>query len=182
MVILGIDPGIATTGYGIIRVDSNKKNTKTNLANGFDLIDYGCLVTDKEMKEPDRLKKLHGDMSALLEKHKPDIVAIEMLFFFRNAKTIIAVGQAKGVITLATSQSEIPVKEYAPLQIKSVLVGYGRAKKKEVEKKVKEILEEKTLKLKTGKKGKDNHFLDDAVDALAVAICHSIKIQESDDE
>ena len=181
MIILGIDPGLATTGYGVIKVNPKKKylTSNTSFENGFELlIDYRCLVTDKALEEPKRLNSLYKDTQALLKLFKPDVITIERLFFFKNAKTIISVGQARGVVILAASQFSIPVLEYAPLQVKSVLTGYGRSKKKEVEKKVKEILNTPILKIKKEKKSKDGHHIDDAVDALAVAICHTFKMRE----
>ncbi len=174
MIVLGIDPGLATTGFGVIKVDYNRKN----LDSDFELIDFGCMVTDKNHIEGDRLKSLHKDTGALLKKYSPDVLTIERLFFFKNAKTIISVGQARGVVILSAAEAGIPVLEYAPLQVKAQIVGYGRAKKKEVEVKVKEILNKRVLKLRKEDKVKDGHHLDDAVDALAVAICHTFMVSQ----
>lgn len=183
MIILGIDPGLATTGYSILKFEENTKKTeswenivKSNKNTQFELIDYGCLVTDKNVVEGLRLKKLYQDMLRIIDKYSPDILTIERLFFFRNAKTIISVGQARGVIIMAAAESKISVLEYAPLEIKANVVGYGRAKKKEVQKSVKEFLKCGKLKLRANEKIKDGHHLDDAVDAIAVALCHTYKI------
>lgn len=182
MIILGIDPGLATTGYGVIEINPDNRRLGQGKSGSCKnslglLIDYGCLVTDKRCEEPNRLNLLYRETRKLLREFRPDVVTIERLFFFKNAKTIISVGQARGIVILAASQFKIPILEYAPLQVKSVLTGYGRAKKKEVMKKVKEILSTPQLKLKKENKTKDGHHLDDAVDALAVAICHTMKIK-----
>jgi len=188
MIILGIDPGIATTGYGVLKIDknqlkgiiNNKTEKEVSLQKDFykasTLIDYGCLVTDKTLESGKRLQKLYFDIQELLSRVKPSVTTIERLFFFKNAKTIISVSQAKGVVILASSQADIPILEYTPLQVKSMVTGYGRAKKNDVRKEVKIFLNEKKLELKKGQKTKDGYHLDDAVDALAVAICHTLKM------
>lgn len=151
MIILGIDPGYAIIGYGII--DSSKNNA---------LIDYGVITTPKEDSMAIRLKSIEEGLVFLINKYKPDVVAIEELFYFKNQKTVIPVAQARGVILLTCQKLVGNIYEYTPLQIKQALTGIGRAEKNQVQFMVKSIL---GLKL-TPKP-------DDAADALAVALCHS---------
>lgn len=151
MVVLGIDPGTATVGYGLIK-DSKKR---------LNLLDYGCITTSKELPPSERLQIIHNQTTSLIRKHKPSVLVIEQLFFNANTKTATAVGRAAGVIMLAAARAKIPVFEYAPLQIKMSIDGYGRANKKKVQKRVSQALNLKALPKP-----------DDAADALAVAICH----------
>jgi len=155
MKIIGIDPGTAIIGYGVI--NSGKK---------LEVIDYGCIKTSVDLSTAERLNVLHKELSLLLKKHKPEIVAVEDIFFFKNLKTAIKVSQARGVILLTVAQNKIPVAEYTPLQIKQAVACYGRAEKIQVQKMVKTLLNLKEIPKP-----------DDAADALAVAICcaHSIK-------
>ena len=155
MVILGIDPGTATTGYGLI-----KKNKKLSA------VIYGCIKTSADLSTGERLNKLHKELNSLIKKYKPDIVAVEDIFFFKNLKTAIKVSQARGVILLTIAKLKIPIFECTPLQVKQAVACYGRAEKIQVQKMVKTL-----LNLKETPKP------DDAADALAVAICcaHSIK-------
>jgi crossover junction endodeoxyribonuclease RuvC len=155
MIIFGIDPGTATTGFGIIK--KNKELT---------LIDYGCIKTTTNFTTAERLKKLHDQLNSLIKKHKPDMVAVEDIFFFKNVKTAIKVSQARGVILLTAAKSKIPVYEYTPLQIKQATTSYGRAEKIQVQEMVKVLLNLKEIPKP-----------DDAADALATAICcaHSTK-------
>ena len=155
MIILGIDPGTATTGFGLI--EKNKSNLK--------LLKYGCVKTSANLSTAERLDKLHKELSLLIKKSKPDIVAVEDIFFFKNLKTAIKVSQARGVILLTIAKSKIPIAEYTPLQIKQAVACYGRAEKIQVQKMVKILLGLKEIPKP-----------DDAADALAVAICcaHSI--------
>ncbi len=149
--ILGIDPGTATTGWGII--SEEKKEPKLEV--------YGCIETSKHKTTVERLKEIASDLEEIIEKYKPDEVAVEDLFFFKNLKTAIKVAQARGVLLLIPGRKNIPVFEYTPLQVKQALTGYGRAEKSQIQWMVKEI-----LKLSEIPKP------DDAADALAVAICH----------
>lgn len=149
--ILGLDPGTATTGWGV--VVEEKKEPKIEA--------FGCIETCKTKCTVDRLKEIATDLEKIIEKYRPDEIAIEDLFFFKNLKTAIKVAQARGVLLLTSGQKNIPVAEYTPLQVKQALTGYGRADKHQVQCMVKEI-----LKLKSIPKP------DDAADALAVAICH----------
>ena len=151
MIILGIDPGTARAGFGIIKTSKNKPV----------MVAYGCMTTPKEMAPEKRLKRIHNQTVVLIRKYKPKAFAVERLFFNRNAKTVTQVNRATGVIILAAAKANIPVFEYMPVQIKSMIDGYGRAKKKAIQQRVVEI-----LKLKKTPKP------DDAADALAIAICH----------
>ena len=151
MVILGVDPGTARLGWGIVN------NTKGQQTVG----DFGCLETTKTESDAFRLKKIYDDFSQLIKLHQPSAVAIEDLFFFKNQKTIVKVGQARGVILLAVQQQQIPVFSYSPLQVKMAVTGYGRADKNQVQQMTKAI-----LKLDSIPKP------DDTADALAVALTH----------
>ncbi len=154
MIILGIDPGTATTGYGVI--ESNKGKLKA--------VDYGCILTDKKLKMPERLDFLGEELKKIIKKYEPQAMAVEELFFFKNAKTIITVGQARGVILFVGKnigkRTGLDIFEYTPLQVKQAVVGYGRADKKQVQNMVKAILGLESIPKP-----------DDAADALAVAIC-----------
>ncbi|MFH1129469.1 MAG: crossover junction endodeoxyribonuclease RuvC [Patescibacteria group bacterium] len=153
MIIIGIDPGTATIGYGVIE-ESKVKSQKLKV------IDYGCITTTPDFSTAERLEKLHSELEALIKKHKPDIVAVEDLFFFKNLKTAIKVSQARGVILLTIAQAKTRVAEYTPLQIKQAVASYGRADKNQVQKMVKVLLNLKEIPKP-----------DDAADALAIAIC-----------
>jgi crossover junction endodeoxyribonuclease RuvC len=155
MIILGIDPGTAATGYGIIKKQKELK-----------IIDYGCIQTSPQLSTAERLQKTHQQITKIIKKHKPNIIAIEDIFFFKNLKTVIKVSQAQGVALLAAGQKKIPVAEYTPLQIKQAVTSYGRAEKSQVQKMVKILLNLKEIPKP-----------DDAADALAVAICcaHSLR-------
>ena len=150
MIIIGIDPGTAITGYGIIE----------NKAGELKAIDYGCILTKPSLTTAERLKETDSKFVKLIKEHKPEKVAVEDIFFFKNAKTIIKVSQARGVILFRASKMMIPVFEHTPLQVKQSVTGYGRADKNQVQQMVKAI-----LKLKETPKP------DDAADALAIAIC-----------
>lgn len=161
MIILGLDPGTATTGYGVIR---NKNN--------IELIEYGAILTKANGYMPQRLCEIYAGVSKLLKKFKPDQVALESLFFFKNQKTVMTVSQARGVIMMACGKHKAPVIEYPPLRVKNILCNNGRADKKEVQEKVRKI-----LKLKIVPKP------DDAADALAAALCcHTCNKQEISDK
>ncbi len=172
MIILGIDPGTATTGFGVI---------STNGDSEFVLLDYGLVTTSKELPHGQRLQLIYDGISTIVERHHPDVVSIERLFFATNAMTAIAVGQAIGVIKLAVHQSQLPVFDYTPMQVKLYVGGSGKADKKAMQVKVKQMLKirgEKVNEIKDGLVGKrktnKSHF-DDAADALALAICHVMK-------
>ncbi|PAB60885.1 crossover junction endodeoxyribonuclease RuvC [Anaeromicrobium sediminis] len=152
MRILGIDPGIAIVGYGIIDYVGNK----------FKTVDYGAITTDSKMKTSKRLKVIYDSLQELIQVHKPDVIAIEELFFNKNVKTALIVGHARGVCILAGENFNLNIFEYTPLQVKQGIVGYGRAEKKQVQ-----IMVKTLLNLKSVPKP------DDVADALAVAICHA---------
>lgn len=155
MVILGLDPGIATTGYGIIKKDSAALN----------YIAFGCIKTPAGLDTPIRLLDIDKNLRAIIKKYKPSYAAIEQLFFAKNAKTALLVAHARGAILTVLAASGVSVAEYTPLQIKQALTGYGRADKIQMQKMVQLIL--KLSKIPEP---------DDAADALAVAICcaHSL--------
>lgn len=152
MVVLGIDPGLAIVGYGVVEKTSG---------NSFKVIDYGVLNTPKEETLPTRLKMIYDGMTYLIDKYKPDAIALEELFFQNNAKTAINVAQARGVTVFCAKEKCGNLYEYTPLQIKQALTGQGRAEKAQVQYMVKCILNLKSIPKP-----------DDAADALAVAICH----------
>lgn len=151
MRILGIDPGYAILGYGIVDIVGNK----------FSVVDYGAITTDPSMDMPSRLVKLFDGLTELISAFKPDEASIEELFFNSNAKTAILVGEARGVAALACAKGNLKINEYTPLQIKQALVGYGRADKTQVQFMVKTMLNLKEVPKP-----------DDTADALAAAICH----------
>lgn len=152
MVILGIDPGTATTGYGIIEEKGGKLS----------VVDYGVILTESKRPLEQRLEKLYDQLEEIIEEYNPEEIAVEELFFSNNAKTAMSVGQARGVILLATQKAGIPVSEYTPNQVKNGICGYGSADKKQVQKMV-------TMLLNLSETPQP----DDAADALAIAICHS---------
>jgi crossover junction endodeoxyribonuclease RuvC len=152
MTILGIDPGIATTGYGLIERQNGKMIAK----------DYGCILTPKEATTSIRLRQLYEHAHQLVEQTAPDIVVIEKLFFNTNVTTAMNVGQARGVVLLAIEQFGLPIAEYTPLQVKMAVCGFGRAKKPQVQQMVASL-----LRLSAPPKP------DDAADALAIALCHT---------
>ncbi|MBR2525824.1 crossover junction endodeoxyribonuclease RuvC [bacterium] len=154
MKILGIDPGMAIVGYSVVDVIGDK----------FSLITSGSVQTNKASSEASRLYEIFRDISVIIDKYKPDIASVEKLFYFRNQTTIIPVAQARGVIIMALEKYSIPVFEYTPMEVKQVLTGFGRADKKQVEQMVKIAL------------GCDNlPKLDDTIDSIAIAICHTRK-------
>ena len=154
MMILGIDPGIAIVGYGVI--EYNKGNFRT--------VAMGSIETPAGIDVEDRLEMVYDDMCEIIDAYQPDEMAVEELFFNTNQKTAIAVAEARGVILLAARKKGLKISEYTPLQVKQSVVGYGRAEKRQVIALVKNILGfEETRNLK----------LDDTADALALAICHA---------
>ncbi len=152
MRILGIDPGIGRTGWGVVEVQSSK----------FKVQSYGCIETDAKTEMGERLNQLYEEIVKLIEEYQPDAVGIEDLFFNTNSKTAFVVGQARGVIMLAVAKKKLPLAVYTPLQVKIAVTGYGRAEKRQVAQMVKTL-----LKLDSIPK------LDDTTDALAIAITHA---------
>jgi len=149
--VLGIDPGYAIIGYGVVKAENCN----------FTPVAYGCITTDADTDFNQRLKLIYEDMNKLIEKAKPDCVAIEKLYFQNNQKTAIMVAEARGVILLVCQLHNIPIYEYTPLQVKTVVTGYGKAKKQQVMDMTKRL-----LKLRQMPKP------DDAADALAIAVSH----------
>ena len=152
MKILGIDPGMAIVGYGLIDFQDDKPI----------LLASGSIQTDKDLPDSKRLLEIFNDLSIIVEKYRPAYASVENLFFFKNQKTVIPVAEARGVILTVLEKYNIPVYSYTPMEVKQVLTGYGRAEKKEVEQMVKIALNTNNLPK-----------LDDTVDAIAIAICHS---------
>jgi crossover junction endodeoxyribonuclease RuvC len=152
MKILGIDPGFATVGFGVVEYDGCR----------FKPIEYGAVLTEAGEKFEKRLVAIETDIEFIINRFKPDCVSIEKLFFATNHKTAIDVAQARGILLLACAKANLPIFEYTPLQVKQGVVGYGQAKKNQVMEMVRVI-----LKLSETPKP------DDAADALALAICHA---------
>ncbi|OUM87184.1 MAG: crossover junction endodeoxyribonuclease RuvC [Bacillus thermozeamaize] len=155
MRIMGIDPGLAIVGYGI--VDESQMRIRP--------VQYGCIRTPAEISVAERLERIYKGVSALIEEYAPDCLAVEELYFNRNVTTAFTVGQARGVILLAAVQHGVPVYEYTPLQVKQGVVGYGRADKQQVQEMVQRLLSlSEPLRP------------DDVADALAVALCHAFRL------
>ena len=152
MTIHGIDPGMAIVGYGLIETNGDN----------IELLTSGSIQTDKNLSDSKRLLEIYNDLTTVVEKYQPDCASVEELFFFKNQKTVIPVAEARGVILTVLEKFKIPTFGYTPMVIKQVLTGYGRAEKKEVEQMVKIALGCENLPK-----------LDDTVDAIAIAICHS---------
>jgi len=151
-VVVGIDPGTAITGYGIIREHEN---------GDLEWVSHGVVKTPSDWDEPQRLLELYHKLNEIFASYKPDCCAVEKLFFQKNVKTAIQVGQGRGAALIAAAEAELSVGEYTPLEIKQAVVGYGNADKQQVQKMVKVLLDLKEIPKP-----------DDAADALAVAICH----------
>ena len=151
MIVLGIDPGYAIVGCGVVEYKNNH----------FRVLDYGAITTQAHTPFNERIEKIFDEAAELMIKYRPDAMAIEKLFFNTNQKTAIDVAQARGALVLAAQKNHIPIFEYTPLQVKQSVVGYGRAEKKQVQEMTRVMLNlEKIPKP------------DDAADALAMAICH----------
>lgn len=159
MLTLGIDPGTATTGFGLVR----DKNDKLRY------VDCGCITTTPKETSSRRLARIYHEVKQLILLHKPDVVAVERLYFGENSKTAMEVGQARGIILLAAAEIKVHVTEYTPLEVKLALTGYGKAEKRQVQQMVKILL-----------RLSDIPRPDDAADALAIAVCHhhSHKLKE----
>ena len=152
MKILGIDPGMAIVGYGVLEVEGDE----------IKLLTSGSIKTSKNKTDSQRLLEIFEDMSTIIDKYKPDVASVEKLYFFKNQKTIIPVAEARGVIMAALEKFKVSSAEYTPIEVKQVLTGYGRAEKKEVEQMVKLSLKNQNLPK-----------LDDTIDAIAIAICYT---------
>ena len=150
MIILGVDPGTASTGYGLI-------NTGKNL----EMIRCDCIHTPSDMEMANRLKIIYQKMGEIIQRHHPQEVAIEQIYFSKNTKTALSIGQARGVIMLAASNEGIRIFNYTPLEVKQTVAGYGRATKHQIQHMVKDLLHLPSVPR--------SH---DSADALAVALCH----------
>lgn len=159
MKILGIDPGVALTGFGLVVVEDETLR----------LLHAGYIVTGKHLPPAERLRLLFEDLQALFATHAPEEVAVEELFFNRNAKTAFSVGAARGIVLLCAALHKAPVYEYTPLEVKQAVVGYGRATKPQVNYMVRQILHCDNIP-----------GPDDVADALAVAVCHAFRLKTRD--
>ena len=164
MIIIGIDPGIATMGFGVIRKPACRQAGSKKLK----VIDYGCITTSPGLPPGERLKKINNEINKLIKKHKPKVLAVENIYFFKNLKTAMPVSQAKGVVLLTAAKKKIPVYEFTPLQMKMAITGYGRAEKKQVQEMLKVL-----LNMKEAPKA------DDASDALGIALCYALDSKEA---
>jgi len=163
MIIIGIDPGVARMGYGVIKKIRKRKRKNQDLR----CLDFGCIETKKELEISKRFLILSKEIRKLAKKYQPHLVAIESLFFFQNKKTVIKVSQATGAALLTLGRIKVPVVEFSPQEVKKTLTNNGRANKNEIQKRVRRI-----LRLKQPIKP------DDAADALAIAICAADKLKE----
>lgn len=167
MKILGIDPGTARCGWGVIEISNQGKP---------EWVAHGCIETDKIMRDAERLLRVHNDIMYLIEKFQPDQISIELLFIFHNQKTVMKISEARGVILLACAQKGLALQtfEYTPMQVKLAVTGYGKSDKKQV---IEEVI--KALNpVRNVSEGKKDGF-DDAADALAVAMAHYHKYIEN---
>ena len=151
MLVLGIDPGTAITGYGLVKGEDDDLT----------LVVYGTITTSSDWPQPERLQRIYQELTAVIEDRQPTAVAVEELFFSKNVRTALSVGQARGVVLLAAANAGLPIHEYTPLQVKQAIVGYGRATKDQVQQMVRMLLALDSVPQP-----------DDAADAIAVAICH----------
>lgn len=153
MKIIGVDPGLGRTGWAILNEDSGKVSVAA----------YGCIETEKNSNEVKRLSIVNSSLDKIIKEQQPDVMAIEKLFFSKNVKTALSVGQSRGVALLAASENGLVVEEYTPLQVKIAVTGYGQADKRQVGQMIKSILKLETLPKP-----------DDAADALAIALTHAV--------
>lgn len=162
MRVLGIDAGFAIVGWSILETNPVYKN-------GLNLIEYGAILTTSDMSFEQRLELIFNDLNKIIKEFKPDDIAIESLFYFKNQKTVINVGQARGVILLSAQLNKLNIYDYTPLQVKTGVTGYGRADKAQIQKMVKMIFSLKEVPKP-----------DDVADAIAIAYCHlsSVKLRK----
>ena len=151
MLVLGIDPGLATTGYGLVEGDGQR----------LELVAYGVVRTPAKTPIARRLLQLHDELAKILREYRPDEAAVEELFFSTNARTAIVVGEARGVVILTLAEAGLPIAEYTPLQVKQAITGYGQADKAQVQQMVSLLLNLRYVPQP-----------DDAADALAISVCH----------
>ncbi len=152
MLTIGVDPGTATTGYGLVQLGES---------GSLDVVDFGVILTPSNQPMPERLLSLFGQLRKIIALHRPVSGAVEKLFFQRNVRTAMSVGQARGVVLLALAESNLKIAEYSPLEVKQAVVGYGGADKNQVQQMVRVLLALPDIPRP-----------DDAADALAIAICH----------
>jgi len=157
MIILGIDPGLATTGFGLVRGD---KNSVSKLK----CVGYGTIETTPDLVLPERLKKIHTDLCRVITQYQPQALVMENVFFFKNAKTLIPVSQAQGVILLAAAKKHLPVYRYTPIEVKMTVTGFVKSDKKDIQREIRKI-----LRLEEVPKP------DDAADALSIAATYLIR-------
>ncbi|MFA5854229.1 MAG: crossover junction endodeoxyribonuclease RuvC [Patescibacteria group bacterium] len=158
MIVLGIDPGTARLGFGVLRKEGSRL---THVA-------HGCLETPKEMPQPERLSFLHDALSALMTEHQPEHVGVEKLFFQKNVTTAMTVSEARGVALMAAQNGGMSISEFTPMQIKVAVTGYGGADKRQVQEMVKRLLSLKEIPKP-----------DDAADALAIAYCAAVSMVDA---
>ncbi len=151
MIIIGIDPGLATVGFGVIRKERDRIIP----------VSYGCIKTSSEKQNPERLMEIFNELNALFEKYSPSEIAVEKLFFTNNITSAMGVSEARGVIFIAAQQKNIPVIEYTPKQVKQAITGSGRADKKQMQEMIKRLLDLDEIPKP-----------DDAADGLSIALCH----------
>lgn len=156
MRIIGIDPGIAITGYCVLDVQTD------SIEDEYSIVTTGSIQTNKNLPNCERLVEIHNDINYLVKKYKPDMASIEDIFFFKNAKTIVPVCEARGVILMSLRLNGVDISEYTPLVVKQVITGYGRADKDDVKQMIQVIFSEQELPK-----------LDDTIDAIAIAVCHA---------
>jgi len=163
VLVLGVDPGIAITGYGLLK----------SRRDGLEVIDYGCIKTTKQSLLSARLKEIYLRLTKIIQDCQPEVVAVEELFFSKNVRTALTIGEARGVIILAVADAKLPLFEYTPLQVKQAVTGYGKATKLQVKYMVKSLLGLGSLPKP-----------DDVSDALAIAICHlhSYKVRQKTED
>lgn len=167
MRILGIDPGIGRTGWGVIlqsRTVNSKpaRNATQSVAGGWQIVNSGCIETSTELPLEMRIESLYDQLNRIIKEEKPDEIGIEELFFNTNVKTALIVGQARGIVLLLASQFKLPLGEYTPMEVKLAVAGYGKAEKRQVEKMMMTLLGMK-----------ERPKVDDTSDALAVALTHA---------
>ena len=153
---MGVDPGVAKLGYAFIEIEGKEGKLKA--------IDYDCITTSMNLSPGERLKIINNELNKLIKKYKPNVMAVESVYFFKNLKTAMPVSQAKGVVLLTAAKKKIPVYEITPLQMKMAITGYGRAEKKQVQEMLRVL-----LNMKEAPKS------DDAADALGVAFCYVLQ-------
>lgn len=180
MIILGIDPGTARTGWGVIvynkpSASPSSTNHQEETLGSFSTIGYlahGCIETPKEAEMTKRLLMVRQNLKQLITQYHPDCVAVERLFFGMNSKTAMTVGQARGVVMVTAAENDIPLFEYQGLEVKKIISGSGKADKRQIQQKVRQILGLSDSLFTFGKKDGG----DDAADALAIAICHTMRM------